>query len=39
MTDFVYKYLKPTYHDKATICYTDTESIICSWRPLTFTKT
>ena len=38
MTDFVYKYLKPTYH-KATICYTDTESIICSWRPLTFTKT
>lgn len=28
MTDFVYGYLKPTYGDKATICYTDTDSII-----------
>ncbi|VDH92231.1 Hypothetical predicted protein [Mytilus galloprovincialis] len=30
MTDFVYKYLKPTYGDRATICYTDTDSIICT---------
>ena len=29
MTDFVYDYLKPTYGDRASICYTDTDSLIC----------
>ena len=29
MADFVYDYLKPRYGDRLSICYTDTDSLIC----------
>ena len=29
MTDFVYDYPKPLYGERANICYTDTDSLIC----------